>query len=197
MNNLGTIETKSRIVTHEQYVSLFNKMNPGFFERDYVKAVPDDDPAFEMLLRLQEFDAGIYEKSFDDRVSFGNYEGDLESLIEAVRSVRPHWVQFFDGHSKVYCGYIDGKIASFCVIEDYGEYTVNGMEWKIGGPGCVGTIPRYRNRGIGLTMIKKATQRLIEEQYDYSYVHFTYKPVWYSKLGYKTILTWSGRGIID
>lgn len=177
------------------YVTLFNEMHPGYFERDYVKAVSDSEPASEMLLDLREFDVGGYDKAFDDGVSFGYYNGDSETLIEAVRAVVPHWVPFFDGHSRVYCGYVNGDIASFCMIEDFGEHTVNGVKWKIGGPGCVGTIPGYRNRGIGLTMVRNVTHILHEELYDYSYIHYTYETGWYSKLGYKTFLTWSGNGI--
>ncbi len=179
------------------YVTLFNEMHPGYFERDYVKAVSDSEPASEMLINLREFDEGVYEKSFNGEISFGYYEGNMETLIEAVRSVVPHWVQFFDGRSRVYCGYVNGEIASFCMIEDFGEHTVDGVKWKIGGPGCVGTVPEYRNRGIGLTMVRNVTRILREELFDHSYIHYTYETGWYSKLGYKTFLTWSGTGIMS
>ncbi|MBO7531565.1 MAG: hypothetical protein J6T50_07145, partial [Lachnospiraceae bacterium] len=69
------------------------------------------------------------------------------------------------------------------------------MKWKIGGPGCVGTVPEYRDRGIGLTMVRNVTQILRDELYDYSYIHYTYETGWYSKLGYTTFLTWTGSGI--
>ena len=89
------------------------------------------------------------------------------------------------------CGYINGKIAAFCLVEDMGEHTIDGKAVRIGGPGCVGTLPRYRNRGIGLMMVKMATQILKDEGYAYSYIHYTGVGPWYRKLGYETLLTWT------
>ncbi|MBR6478762.1 MAG: GNAT family N-acetyltransferase, partial [Lachnospiraceae bacterium] len=110
--------------------------------------------------------------------------------------VVPHWVSFFNENSRVYCGFVDGKIASFCLIEDFGEHVVNGQNWKIGGPGCVGTILEYRDRGIGLTMVRNVTKILQDEFYDYSYIHYTYETKWYGKLGYETFLSWCGKGFV-
>lgn len=61
--------------------------------------------------------------------------------------------------------------------------------------GCVGTLPEYRDRGIGLTMVKHVTGILREEGYDYSYIHYTYLAPWYEKLGYKTVIKWGRNGI--
>ena len=69
--------------------------------------------------------------------------------------------------------------------------------WKIGGPGCVGTLPEYRGRGIGLSMVRNVTKILQDEFYDYSYIHYTYETDWYSKLGYKTFLKWNCKGIVE
>ena len=169
-------------------------MHPGFFEKDFVRAVREDEPAAEMILPLKNFDESIYTKTFGNEITFGYYDGDLEKLKEDVAKVVPHWTQFFLPDSRVYCGFIDGRVASFCLIEDFGTHTVAGEEWKIGGPGCVGTLPEYRSRGIGLTMVRDVTKILKDESYDYSYIHYTYQTAWYSKLGYETILLWSGKG---
>ena len=75
-------------------------------------------------------------------------------------------------------------------------HNINGRELKIGGPGCVGTLPEYRKKGIGLTMVKKVTEILKEEGYDYSYIHFTGVAPWYEKLGYETILKWNKHGLL-
>ncbi len=201
-NNQGLHDTayysilRSDLVSEKQYEDLFLEMNPGFFEREYVKRVSDEEPASEMFLRLQGFDGRCYEKAFPKEVSFGYYQGDLEELLDAVRKVIPHWVPFFTEKSRVYCGFVDGKIASFCMIEDFGEHLVNGERWKIGGPGCVGTVPEYRDRGIGLTMVRNVTEILRDEFYDYSYIHYTYETGWYGKLGYETVLSWSGSGFM-
>ena len=185
---------RSDRVTQTQYEKLFLDIHPGFFDRDYVKRVPDDEAASEQFLRLQEFDPECYVKVFPENVTFGYYEGDFEELKEAVAKVIPHWVPLFSKESRVYCGFVDGKIASFCMIEDFGEHVVNGMTWKIGGPGCVGTLEEYRDRGIGLTMVRNVTQVLRDEFFDYSYIHYTYETQWYAKLGYKTVLQWNGKG---
>ena len=76
-----------------------------------------------------------------------------------------------------------------------GVHGVNGREYKIGGPGCVGTLPEFRNKGIGLTMVRNVTQILKAEGYDYSYIHFTGIAQWYEKLGYKTCVRWNKNGI--
>ncbi|MBR4769229.1 MAG: GNAT family N-acetyltransferase, partial [Lachnospiraceae bacterium] len=202
-NNLGLHDTayysvlRSDRITKKQYEDLFLEINPGFFERDYVRAVPENEPASEMLLRLQSFDEDRYVRSFGDEVTFGHYHGDLDRFKECVAKVVPHWVDFFHEDTGIYCGFVDGKIASFCMIEDFGEHTVNGVKWKIGGPGCVGTLPEFRNRGIGLSMVREVTKILREELFDYSYIHYTYETKWYEKLGYRTFLKWTGKGFRD
>ena len=203
VNNLGIHDTayysilRSDLVTHEQYAKLFDEMHPGFFERDYICSMAEEEVPSEMLLRLQSFDEGIYEKKLPDNIRFGYYDGDLKPLQEAVHAVIPHWVPFFSEKSRVYCGFEDEKIVSFCMIEDFGEHIVNDTAWKIGGPGCVGTLPEYRGRGIGLTMVRNVTKILQDEFYDYSYIHYTYETDWYSKLGYKTFLRWNCKGIVE
>ena len=89
-----------------------------------------------------------------------------------------------------------GKAVSFCMIADLGVHSINGRKVKVGGPGCVGTIPQYRDKGIGLTMVKNVTQILKEEGYDYSYIHYTSEAAWYEKLGYQTSVKWTGKGIL-
>ncbi len=190
MNYIGQI-------TQEQFKTIFLEMNPGYFERDYGRAVEVDEPASEMLLRLQDFDENSYAKDFDKEVTFGYYKGDINSLKEDVASVVPHWTQFFNDDSRVYCGFINGRVASFCLIEDFGVYEINGVAIRIGGPGCVGTLPEFRNRGIGLTMVKNVTKIIKDEQYDYSYIHYTYETGWYGKLGYRTIISWNGKGFVQ
>ena len=183
-------------ITKEQWATLFNEIHPGYFERDYVKRVADDEPASEMFLDLNSFDEHSYAKSFLENITFGYYNGDFKELLTAVEKVMPHWVPLFSEKSRVYCGFVDGKIASFCMIENFGEHTVSGNKLKIGGPGCVGTVPEYRDRGIGLTMVKNVTNIIKDEGYDLSYIHYTYETGWYAKLGYKVVLSWTGKGII-
>ncbi len=46
-------------------------------------------------------------------------------------------------------------------------------------------------------MVSRATQILKDEGFDYSYLHYTYLPQWYRKVGYATILRWNSRGILN
>ena len=176
-------------------VLLFNLIYPDFFEREGIRDLPEEFVFDEMILPLNEFDIHKYGKNLDNSISFGFYNGDLDELKKEIEKVDRNWVQFFDGKHRIYCGYIDRKVASFCLVEDMGTHNINGCEIKIGGPGCVGTLSEYRDKGIGLTMVKHVTQILKEEGYDYSYIHFTGVASWYEKLGYKTSIKWSKNGI--
>jgi len=178
-------------------IALFHSMHPGFFERDYIRNIAEDSWTFdEMILRLEEFEPNRYEKELDTSITFGFYEGSRAELLKTVEKVDEDWVEFFGEGDRVFCAYHDGKVVSFCIVEDMGTHNINGQTLKIGGPGCVGTLPEYRDRGIGLMMVKKATQILKDEGYDYSYIHYTYVAKWYAKLGYETILQWSKKGIV-
>ena len=182
--------------TKNKYEDLFLEMHPGFFDRDYVKRVSKDEPATEMLLILKEFDESAYTKSFGREVTFGYYHGDIEKLKVDVGRVVPHWTQFFGEDSRIFCGYLDGEVTSFCQIEDFGEHKLGETMVRIGGPGCVGTLPEFRNRGIGLSMVREVTRILGDEGYDCSYIHYTYETDWYGKLGYKKIVSWCGEGFV-
>ena len=183
-------------MNRQDYIALLDCLYPKFFEREYIRNLPDEWICDEMLLSLDEFEPKQYEKVLDDAISFGFYHGDLEELKEEVAKVVQYWTQSFNGKHRVYCGYINGKIASFCLVEDKGTHNINGREYKIGGPGCVGTLPEYRNQGIGLTMVKHVTQILKDEGYDYSYIHFTGVAAWYAKLGYQSVIKWNKNGIL-
>ena len=180
----------------QDYIFLFNCLHPNFFENEDVRNMPEEYVFDEMILPLAEFDLHKYDKNLVDNISFGFFNGDVNELKKEIEKVDRQWGQFYNEKCRIYCGYIDGKVASFCMIEDMGTHNINGCEIKIGGPGCVGTLSEYRDRGIGLTMVKHVTQILKEEGYDYSYIHYTYVSSWYEKLGYRTSVKWNKNGII-
>ena len=180
----------------KDYETLFGEMHPGFFEREYIRSIDEGEIYEEMILPLKAFDPDVYRKTFDSDISFGIFQGSMDELHAAVNQVIPDWVKLYDGKHRTYCGFVNGKIASFCMIEDMGEHPLEGRKLKIGGPGCVGTVPEYRNRGLGLVMVRDVTRILKEEGYDLSYIHYTGVAPWYAKLGYKTILKWNKHGIL-
>ncbi|MBR4577526.1 MAG: GNAT family N-acetyltransferase [Clostridia bacterium] len=180
----------------KDYEALFQEMHPGFFEREQIRSMEEEWTCEEMVLPLAEFDPHAYEKKFDDSVSFGLLRGRMEELRAAIEQVVPSWLPLYTEKSRVYCGFIGGKIASFCMIENMGEHRLDGQLLKIGGPGCVGTVPEFRNKGIGLVMVRDVTRILKEEGYDLSYIHYTGVAPWYRKLGYRTVLKWNKHGIL-
>ena len=99
---------------------------------------------------------------------------------------------FFGEDQRFYCAFDGDNIASFCIVEDMGIHC--GLQ--VGGPGCVGTLPEYRRKGIGLEMVRRATVSLLDEGYDLFWIHYTSKERWYSKLGYTTVLRWNNKGFI-
>ena len=180
----------------KKYCDLFMSLHPGFFERESIRSIAKGIVYDEQIMWLKDFDENKYVKEHDASVSFGYYEGDSEKLLEAVGQVEDGWLDIYKSPHRVYCGYINGEIASFCIIEDMGLHEFEGKAVHVGGPGCVGTVPKFRNRGIGLTMVKQATQILKDEGYDIGYIHYTGVGTWYEKLGYETIVKWDCDGIV-
>ena len=172
---------------------MFEDMHPGFFQREYIASLPPESVFAEMVLDLPGFSPDQKKIPVPEGISFGFYRGSHEKLLEAVASVVASWQPYYRKDARVFCAMNQDQIASFCIVEPMGAW--RGL--RIGGPGCVGTVPAYRRQGIGLKMVQQVTGILKAEGYDISYIHFTGVASWYSKLGYQTILTWNSRGILS
>ena len=181
--------------THSDYAALFERMFPHFFEADYVRSVPDDSVCCEMMLDLHAFTA-VEPIGVPAGVTFGFYQGDTAPLQEAVGQVDDGWVRYYRRGDHAFCAFLDGRVASFCIVDEMGEFDFAGRRVKIGGPGCVGTVPEFRRKGIGLYMVRLATAILKVRGFDYGYIHYTAVAPWYAKLGYETVLRWNGKGIL-
>ena len=105
-------------MSKQDYITLLDSMYPNFFEKETVRNMSEEWICDEMILALEEFRPEKYEKEFDDRISFGYYEGDLEELKKEVRRVVEYWAESYNGKHRIFCGYMDGKVVSFCLIED-------------------------------------------------------------------------------
>ena len=151
------------------YTDIFHSLFPGFFEREYIRTIPSEDVFEEQILKLSDFtpEASLV---CPENITFGIYEGDVSRLHAAIREVEEDWVQYFGAQDPVYCAF--------------------------DGPGCVGTVPAYRKKGIGLKMVQNATAILKDRGYDISYIHYTQVGHWYARLGYRTVLRWNCRGIL-
>lgn len=105
-------------------------------------------------------------------------------LHHAVAAVDQDWVQYFDG-GEIFCGYSGGKIASFCILDDDVDCLFSDGT-RVGSIGCVGTVPPFRRRGIGLKMVELAARELYRRGCDKIFIHYTGVYDWYAKIGFKT-----------
>ncbi len=174
------------------YRKIFNSMFPGFFEEAGIKGLPKDSTFTELIMNLRADKPSELPYEYAGGTDFCVYRGELETLKDAVRRVDGEWTKFFDEKTRSYCAMDGDKIAAFCILEDWGMQDT----LRIGGPGCVGTLPEYRKKGIGLEMVRRATMLLKEEGVDISWIHYTHLAHWYEKLGYRTILEWNSEGFL-
>lgn len=173
-------------------LELFNTLHPGFFEKAWVKAMDPSGEYEQMVLKLDDFSETDYALTCPEHIRFDFFEGNMAELRQTVAEVDDSWVECFHDTARVYCALDGDRVASFCLVDNFGTWC--GM--KIGGPGCVGTVPAYRRQGIGLKMVQKVTGILKREGCDLSYIHFTGAGRWYEKLGYRTFLRWNAGGVI-
>ena len=184
-------------MNHSEAAHLFDQMHPGFFEKEWIRGMGADDVYEEMILDLRGASVPAEVPVSLPGVTYGRYTGDMESLRACIREVDAGWPQYFDEKSEIFCAFYEGKVVSFCLLDDMGEHELGGRRVRVAGPGCVGTLPAYRRRGVGLEMIRRATLILQARGYDLSYIHYTGVAQWYAKLGYETIVKWNCRGILN
>ena len=176
---------------------LFQAMYPHFFETESIRSMQKEWICDEMLLELVRFSPNDLTISVPAGITFGFFHGDMDALRMSVSEVDDEWVKYYNSPERAYCAFDGDRVVSFCNVDELGIYSVGGQTLKIGGPGCVGTIPEYRRRGIGLKMIQDVTEIFRRSGFDYSYIHWTADGPWYAKLGYQTVLRWNAEGFID
>lgn len=182
---------------HKEARELFLQMHPGLFDKESIRSMDEHLIYEEMLLPLETFSPEPPVPVSLPGVTFGFYSGDITALQEAVGAVEDHWVRYFDASREAYCAMHNGKVVSFCLLEDKGLQTVHGKSVRVAGPGCVGTIPAFRCKGIGLRLVQNVTQIFKDRGFDISYIHYTASAPWYAKLGYRSIARWNKHGVID
>lgn len=161
----------------EEYQSFFEEQGYTF------------EPYVEMDMWLKDY--MMPEMPVPEGVTFDYYKGSLEELHEAVWQVEEDWVQFFNEGDCVYCGFLDGMIVSLCILGFDDDWVISDSSMRVGSVGCVGTVPEYRKKGIGLAMVARATQILKEAGCDKSFIHYTSFDKWYGRLGYETCMAFA------
>ena len=159
----------------------------GFFDRQGYDFSGRYD---EMRGDLSAFHAADFSLPVPDGVQFGWYQGDIERLREAVAKVDEDWPQYFQADSSVFCATVNGEIASFCNVDVWENCLLSNGKNKVGAPGCVGTVPEYRKKGIGLKMVALACEELKKQGCDTCFIHYTGVADWYAKLGFRVFLSW-------
>lgn len=161
----------------EEYQSFFEEQGYTF------------EPYVEMDMWLKDYT--MPQMPMPDGVTFDYYKGSLADLREAVAKVEENWVQYFNEGDCFYCGFQDGKIVSLCILGFDDDWVISDRSMRVGSVGCVGTVPEYREKGIGLAMVAHATQILKEAGCDKSFIHYTALDKWYGRLGYETCMAFA------
>ena len=163
-----------------------DKASAGFFEKNGYSSVGCCD---EMLLKLNGFNYDSSAFRGHNCAEYGWYEGSLDKLHKAVAKVNENWVQYFDGKGHIYTASVSGETASFCLVDTDTVNYLSDAYGRVGMPGCVGTVPEFRDRGIAIEMVARVTQYLKDSGMDISFIYFTGVADWYKKLGYETFMT--------
>ena len=174
------------------YSTIFHSLHPGFFEEESIRSMGRDEVFTELVMDLRAGAPASPPYRGPGGIAFGEYRGEIGPLREAVRRVDEDWAQYFNEGGRFYAATDGDRIVSFCCLTDMGR--VGGF--RIGGPGCVGTVPECRGRGVGLEMVRRATDTLRRDGYDLSWIHFTHLADWYRRLGYRPVLRWNGEGVL-
>lgn len=175
------------------YKALFMALHPGFFDLEGIRSLPDTAVATELVMDLHTEEALYTPIPCPAHITFGEYQGDIALVREAVKEVEENWVHYFKQGDRIFCAFDGDKIVAFCNVDEMG--CVDGI--RIGGPGCVGTLPAYRKQGIGLEMVRRSTLLLKDLGVDLGWIHYTCLVSWYSKLGYKPVFSWNGKGFLE
>lgn len=139
----------------------------------------------EMKRSLADFCADDYDVPVPEGTEFRICPVCSE-LKAAVAAVDEEWVQYFEG-CEVFCCLLNGKVASFCILGDDETCLISDGR-RTGSVGCVGTVPKFRKRGIGLKMVALAMEELKRRGCESCFIHYTHLYNWYAKLGCEVFL---------
>lgn len=157
-----------------------------FFEKNGYRMVGSCE---EMLMPLKDFSMENYPHRGHEIAEYGWFHGGMEEIHKAVASVDESWIPYYTNPGNIFVARAGGEIASFCLVDTDCQNYLTDAYGRVGMPGCVGTVPKFRNQGIAIEMIARATQYLKEQEMDISFIFYTGVGRWYEKIGYKTFLT--------
>lgn len=148
---------------------------PRFFEkRGYVRT----GYTYDMTVSLPA------EKTAEipDGVTFELTAADAR-VLDAVKAVEKSWLGVYETTDEdVLLANVNGKIAGFCIPAGWNRFF--GSRRDVGSVSCVGVLPEYRNRGVGLAMVSEALRYLSGSECTRAELLYTFIPHWYGKLGF-------------
>lgn len=168
---------------------IINEMRMREMERNLGCVFCKDGECAEMSLDV----GGYTEKTAPiPGITFGRFDGDVETIRAIVRQVEPDWAKYFSEDSFIFCAYANGEPISFCLVDELADGCMLARPGiKVGSIGCVGTLPAHRGHGIGLRMVDLATLLLRDAACDKIYISYTHIDHWYAKLGYEVFARFS------
>ncbi len=158
----------------------------GFFEKQGFTSVGGCE---EMLLHLDDFQLDKLNLHGSESAEYEWFHGELAEIKAAVSLVDEDWPQYFTDSGSIFVARVNGEIASFCLVDLDCQNYLTDRYGKVGMPGCVGTVPKFRNKGIGLEMVARATDYLKAQGMEVSFIYYTGVAEWYEKIGYRTFLS--------
>ena len=83
---------KKKLTPTLDYVDLFHHIQPGFFQKDYIRALPPEHIFHEQMLRLADYSPTALAIPAPEGIFYGVYTGDHATLLAAVctRRLRHH-----------------------------------------------------------------------------------------------------------
>lgn len=122
---------------------------------------------------------------FPDGIEFRISAPDA-ALLDAVKAVEKSWCAVYESTDEDVLCAMDGEaIAGFCIPAAWNRFF--GGRREVGSISCVGVLPEYRRRGIGLAMTASAARYLRDEGCTCAELLYTSIPQWYAKIGFTPI----------
>lgn len=158
-----------------------------------------DSVTYNMDIDTADFEYNLLNIPKPENITYRFAESfDLDELLRAVEQTEPGWVDMYrECDEEILLAICDGKIVGFEMLSDEGGIFTKNAE-KHGCIGCVGVVPKFRKKGIGLDMTARAVQILKEKGCDKVQLLYLILDKWYGKLGfYITSTQWMGQKTVE
>lgn len=169
-------------IPYKRFCELLHKDTCTYFE------IKEDNEICAFAI-IEDFQFDKLTLHGSDIAEYGWFNGDMDEIKSAVALVDESWIQYFVNPRNIYVAKVHGEIASFCLVDTNCQNYLSDKYCKVGMPGCVGTVPKFRNKGIALEMVARVTEYLKKQGMEVSFIFFTGVAEWYEKIGYKTFLS--------